>query len=233
LGAGEDTRDWAYPKGIFVAVPAAGGPGMYLDGTDREVTEAAKEAANALGDCVAAERQAKPELAATGAKYAFTLTFTINTDGSVHEGQVRRLTGSAPLLACMTGLTGLIEAKAFKPLPPSRKKGDGRHATWVQLSMAATILTTADAQGRGYLFLKGERAWEQALRENRHWTACKRKEDCVLAFEACEVLPVAAQYEAELIKAARQRVKGPCRTPAAAEVYSPACVAGRCKAEKK
>ncbi len=233
----QDRKDWAYPSGVFVNVPALGGPAMALDGTDREVEAIAKEAADTLHACVARERLAMADLQNKGARYAFTLTFSINTDGRIHEGLVRMLTGSAELLPCMTALALHVETKRLSPLPPARRKkgestGPVPKATWTQLSLAATILTDAEAQGRGYLFLKAERAWEQTLRENRHWFACGKKDDCVLVYEACEVAAVNGKFEADLNAAAKKRVKAACRPPDAPEVLTPACNAGRCTPQR-
>lgn len=219
----EDRRFWAYPRGVFVGAPDAAAP----KAVRTEVAAFARRSAEALTDCAAAVRDGDAAARDKGVKFNFTLGFTVNPDGKVYEAQIRKLAGSADLLPCMLGIAGRAEELVLPPLPPPKgtRKVEGQGA---RITFAVMILTDDEAKGRGYLFLQAERAWEQALRENRHWFACGVSTDCVLVYEACEVSAVAVKHEVEFSEAARKRVKGTCREPKAAVVLTPVCRAGRC-----
>ncbi len=219
-----DRRFWAYPQGVLVTDSGVRGLAVKRPKVRLSLQKLVRTLSTDLEACLATAREADSKLKAGGARYLFKLEVQVEGPGTVGAALITKLAASAPLHDCVDSLRLAAAAATLAPIEAAK---------WASVSLQATVMTDAEAQGRGFQYYQGERAWDTSLRENRHWLACKQRQDCVLIYEACEVISVNAAHAEAVADAARQRKKGSCRDPHEPVVLTPVCRQERCGAEKK
>lgn len=219
-----DRRFWAYPQGVLVTDSGVRGLAVKRPKVRAALKKLVRTLSAELEACLATAREAEAPLKASGARYLFKLEVQVVEPGTVGSALITKLAASAPLHACVDSLKTAAAAATLAPIDAAK---------WASISFQATVMTDAEAQGRGFQFYQGEREWETSLRDNRHWLTCKERKDCVLIYEACEVISVNAAHAEAVAEAARKRKKGNCREPHEPVVLTPSCRQERCGAEKK
>jgi len=228
-------RGWANPQGVLVStdggrVNAPEKKDKSADdppppASDEELKQLVGKLTTSFTKCLATLREATPTLQANGAHYAFSLEFVIGIGGQVGSVNQTARSGTKDLPACAKDLRDQVATHRFTA--PIEAQPLDAH-----LEYEAIILNDADAQGRGFQFVAGEKAWETALRAHKEWFRCAVDADCVVTAEQCEVKAIHKDAVKEYREAIQVRKKSACFTKFDLDRYQARCRDRRCVSRK-
>ena len=228
-------RGWANPQGVLVSTD--GGRVNTPEKKDKSADDPPPPASNeelkqlvgkltaSFTKCLATLREATPALQANGAHYAFGLDFVIGIGGQVGSVNQYARNGTKDLPACAKDVRDQVATHRFTALLEAQPLD-------AHLEYEAIILNDADAQGRGFQFVTGEKAWEAALRNHKEWFRCAVDADCVVTTEQCEVKALHKDAGAQYREAIQVRKKSACFTKFDLDRYQARCRDKRCVSRK-
>ena len=232
---GPSHRGWANPQGVLVSTD--GGRVNTPEKKDKSADDPPPPASNeelkqlvgkltaSFTKCLATLREATPALQANGAHYAFSLDFVIGIGGQVGSINQAARNGTKDLPDCAKNLRDQVATHRFT-VPLEAQPLDAH------LEYEAIILNDADAQGRGFQFVAGEKAWEAALRAHKEWFRCSVDADCVVTAEQCEVKAIHKDAVKDYREAIQVRKKSACFTKIDLGHYLAKCRDKRCVSRK-